>query len=96
MTAALNRWADSFAVWWHGGIRVRVSVSGSGVQVLAVGRTPGIPADTLVRLIRDLEPDASGTIDVLHDGRGHWRIRVSGGLHGDGFDQRVRNVVVNS
>ena len=96
MFAAFTRFADSLAVWSHGGIRVRVRVFPTDIQVITVGRTPGIPADKLARLIRDLKPETSGTIDVLQDGRGHWRIRVSGGLQRDGFDQRVRNVVVNS
>ena len=96
MFSTLTTLADAMTVWFTGGVRVRIRTSLTGVEVIARGRTPGIPADKLARLVRELRPEESGTVDVHHDGHGHWRIRVSSALKLDGFDQRVRNVVVNS
>jgi hypothetical protein len=85
---------DTFSVWINGGVRVRVTATERGVDVRALGRTPGIPPDRLARIVRELQPDESGTIDFVNR-EGNWRIRASGNLKG-GFEQRVRNVVVNS
>jgi hypothetical protein len=92
----LIRLADKLSIWINGGVRVRVSRSRSGVDVYALGRTPGLPPGKLAQIVRELRPDVPGTIDFRNDGRGHWRIRASSGLQRDGFAQRVRNVVVNS
>lgn len=86
---------DALSVWFSGGVRIRIAADARGVDVRARGRTPGLPPERLVQIVRDLKPDESGTIDFVNRGRGNWQIRASRKLKG-GFEQRVRNVVVNS
>jgi hypothetical protein len=86
---------DKLSVWFSGGVRLRIRTTADGVDIQTLGRTTGLPPDRLVQIVRDLKPDESGTIDFVNRGRGNWQIRASRNLQG-GFEQRVRNVVVNS
>ena len=90
-----QRFADKFAVCVHGGARVRVWQADGKAQGSVYGGASQLQAERLLRLVLDLKPEGSGTVDVVHDGRGHTRISVRGSLADDGFEQRLRNVLVN-
>lgn len=85
--------ADWLAVTLWGGVRVRLSEDGTST---VRGRTAGPPPERILGIVRELAEDRAGTVDVRHDGRGHWRVRGGGELADPRFEQRLRNVLGNS
>ncbi|MCY3024412.1 MAG: hypothetical protein NTW87_36015 [Planctomycetota bacterium] len=91
----LQTTADKLAVWLHGGVRVRVWHADGKAQGSARGGNSSAQAARLLRTVLDLEPEGSGTVDLVSDGSGHWRITVRGSIADPTFEQRLRNVVAS-
>ena len=80
----------------NGGLRVRIwQIDGKPFGYVR-GRVPGMPPDRILQSVLDLAGHGAGTVDFQHDGNRNWRIRASGTLAEDGFEQRLRNVIVNA
>lgn len=91
-----SKLADSLAVSWNGGVRVRVWRDGGAACASVFGKMKGIPPEKLMAMVLDLEPEGSGTVHFHDHGNGNWKISVSGSLAEDNLEQRLRNVVVNN
>jgi hypothetical protein len=84
---------DRLAVWWQGGVRVRILKGGPRPEGAAVGGIKGLSGDEALQLVFELAPDAPGVIDIQAGEAGLWRVKVGGPLASGHFDQRVRNVL---
>lgn len=75
--------------------RVRVTEAGASPNGYILGRTSDVPPGRILQIVLDLAPEAPGVVSLAHgSGRG-WRIHVSQGM-GETFEQRLRNMLVNS
>lgn len=91
-----SKLADKAAIALSGGVRVRVWLEGTRLVGSAIGRTPGPPPDRLVKIVLELEPRNEGTVDLVHEPRGSWRVSTRGALADPRLEQRIRNVLGNS
>lgn len=86
---------DRFHVWFWGGARIRVRRTDGGYEVLALGRCGPLATDRLESVVRQLNPDREGIVDVYRDKHRRTRVLVSGPLAEGDFTQQVRNLVAN-
>jgi len=84
---------DRLAVWWRGGIRVRVLKGGTEPEGVVCGQMKGLSGDQALQFVLELKPEAPGTIHILRDSSGIYHVRATGALVEDQFPQRVRNVL---
>ena len=90
------RVADSLAVFWSGGVRVRIWQDEGVAKANVLGKMKGTPAANLMGLVLELKPKGDGTVHFRNLGNRNWKIQVTGSLAVDNLEQRLRNVVVNS
>ena len=89
------RWFDKLAVQFSGGVRLRLQAPGGAARDEVFGEMPGPPPDRILRMMRDIAPDAVGVVHLNQQG-GRLAIQSRGRGFADGFEQRLRNVLVNS
>jgi len=91
----LQRLADKAAVAWTHGVRIRLYLDGTRLKGTTLGRTPGPPPERILRILLELEPRGEGTVDLVHEERGSWRIRMQGSLADPSLEQRLRNTLAS-
>jgi hypothetical protein len=89
------RFLDGIIIKLFGGVRVRLKAEGSTPREYVLGKMRGMPPDRIMRIVRDIAPEAVGVVHVNHR-EGRLTISFSGRGFGDGFEQRLRNVLINS
>ena len=85
------RFLDTITVRIFGGVRVRLGANESYV----LGKMQGLPPERMLQIIRDLAPGGVGVVHINRNGQ-RWTISFRGVGFVDGFEQRLRNVLVNS
>lgn len=85
---------DRLCVGFGGGIRVRVYRVDGALFLAGVGGRHPAECERLTRLVEGLEPPGPGVVVFQRAGK-HWRVRASASLQEDGFEQRLRNTLVN-
>src|ERR1041385_3924117 len=88
---------DRIFLFFNTAIRVRVWLVDGQPRTSVCGKpirqyTP----EKLREVVLELKPEAEGVVDFRNVGGRSWEIRVRGPLADDGYDQRLRNVVVNT
>ncbi len=86
---------DRFHVWFWGGARIRVRQTDGGFEGTCLGRCGPLASDRLESVVRQLQPDREGIIDVYRDTLRRTRVMVSGPLAEGDFTQQVRNLIAN-
>ena len=82
------------AVALNGGVRIRIIRAQGGEPGITVrGNIKGYSAERFSMIVRDIKPDADGTVDVQYDRDGKWTVVVNGPLSEGSFAQRFRNVL---
>jgi hypothetical protein len=84
---------DRLAVWWRGGIRIRVVKGVPAPRGVVFGGLKGLSGDEALQFVLELDPEAPGTVHILRDSLGLYQVKVTGALADDYFAQRVRNVL---
>ena len=87
-------WIDRLAVWWSGGLRVRVLKGMPQPIVVVAGGLKDLPGKEALELVLELKPDARGVVDMVKaDGGKYWKVRIRGPLNEGNFAQQVRNAL---
>ncbi len=76
-------------------MRLRVWSANGQPSATVRGKIPGVHPAQLVKAVLDLAPAGPGVIDFHIDQNRVWKIRVQGKLQAGGFEQRLRNILVN-
>ena len=84
---------DRLAVWWRGGIRIRVLKGVPEPRGVAFGGLKGLSGDEALQFVLEMNPESPGTVHILRDVSGLYQVKVTGALADDHFAQRVRNVL---
>lgn len=91
---------DRLVVSVTGAARVRVLPANgrnpNSFSAWIIGQLPGLPPDRILREVLALGPPGPGIIDLHGERPGEWKIRVQGKLGEQRYQQRLRNVLVNS
>lgn len=85
---------DRLAVWWFGGVRIRVLNGGPQPEAAVVGGLKDLPGADALQLVLELAPSGPGVVHIIRIGEGrYWKVKVSGPLSEGNFAQRLRNVL---
>jgi hypothetical protein len=84
---------DRLAVWWQGGIRVRVLKGGSQPEGVATGAVKGLSGDQALAMVLELSPRHPGVVHIIRKGATGWKVQVNGSLGDEDFGQRIRNIL---
>jgi hypothetical protein len=96
-TGIIGAIGDRIFLFFNTAVRVRVWFVDGKPQTSVRGRSiRQYTPEKLRDVALEMKPQADGVVDFRSAGGRSWEIRVRGPLADDGYDQRLRNFVMNT